>query len=198
MLYNLHLNFSKELDQNDPLNIELYSGVYKIDQYKIKIRNKLVYLIELHYFEKFIFIKFYPKILENSDAKYKSIGMGLKISEIRKLIRTCSDLINRILKSNPLFNFAFFGQVYDKDDEKGRLISKRFELYKKQVATDFYSEKIKHLEFEMLNFYTISLKTEDEFNADISSFIEFVKFNPNKFQSFMTKKAWNLLHNVEV
>lgn len=156
MYYPLHLNFSKVLDQNDPLNIELYNGVFKIDQYKVKIRSRIVYLIEIHYYERLAFLKFLPKILENSEDKFKQIGLGLKVGEIRKLIRTCSFLINSILEKNNQLNFAFFGQVYDKDDEKNRLVSKRFELYKKQVVTDFYSEKIRHLEFEMLNFFTVS------------------------------------------
>lgn len=67
MYYPLHLNFSKVLDQNDPINIELYNGVVKIDQYKVKIRLRLIYLIEINYYERFAFIKFYPKILENSE-----------------------------------------------------------------------------------------------------------------------------------
>lgn len=195
MYYPLHLNFSKVLDQNDPLNIELYNGVFKIDQYKVKIRSRIVYLIEIHYYERFAFLKFYPKILENSEDKFKQIGLGLKVGEIRKLIRTCSFLINSILEKNNQLNFAFFGQVYDKDDEKNRLVSKRFELYKKQVVTDFYSEKIRHLEFEMLNFFTVSLKSEKDFEEDIEHFIEYVKFHQDKFQSFMTKKAWELFTN---
>ncbi len=195
MYYPLHLNFSKVLDQNDPLNIELYNGVFKIDQYKVKIRSRIVYLIEIHYYERFAFLKFYPKILENSEDKFKQIGLGLKVGEIRKLIRTCSFLINSILEKNNQINFAFFGQVYDKDDEKNRLVSKRFELYKKQVVTDFYSEKIRHLEFEMLNFFTVSLKSEKDFEEDIEHFIEYVKFHQDKFQSFMTKKAWELFTN---
>jgi hypothetical protein len=195
MYYPLHLNFSKVLDQNDPLNIELYNGVFKIDQYKVKIRSRIVYLIEIHYYERFAFLKFYPKILENSEDKFKQIGLGLKVGEIRKLIRTCSFLINSIVEKNNQLNFAFFGQVYDKDDEKNRLVSKRFELYKKQVVTDFYSEKIRHLEFEMLNFFTVSLKSEKDFEEDIEHFIEYVKFHQDKFQSFMTKKAWELFTN---
>jgi hypothetical protein len=195
MYYPLHLNFSKVLDQNDPLNIELYNGVFKIDQYKVKIRSRIVYLIEIHYYERFAFLKFFPKILENSEDKFKQIGLGLKVGEIRKLIRTCSFLINSIVEKNNQLNFAFFGQVYDKDDEKNRLVSKRFELYKKQVVTDFYSEKIRHLEFEMLNFFTVSLKSEKDFEEDIEHFIEYVKFHQDKFQSFMTKKAWELFTN---
>ena len=196
MYYPLHLNFSKVLDQNDPINIELYNGVVKIDQYKVKIRLRLIYLIEIHYYERFASIKFYPKILENSENKYKQVGIGLKIGEIRRLIRTCSNLIKSLLIQNSNYNFAFFGQVYDKDDVKKRLISRRFELYKKQVTSDFYSEKIKHLEFEMMNFYTVSLKTEIEFNDDITSFIEYVKFHQDKFQALMTKNAWESLMNT--
>lgn len=152
-------------------------------------------MIEIHYYERFAFLKFFPKILENSEDKFKQIGLGLKVGEIRKLIRTCSFLINSILEKNNQLNFAFFGQVYDKDDEKNRLVSKRFELYKKQVVTDFYSEKIRHLEFEMLNFFTVSLKSEKDFEEDIEHFIEYVKFHQDKFQSFMTKKAWELFTN---
>lgn len=48
----------------------------------------------------------------------------------------------------------------------------------------------------MMNFYTVSLKTEIEFNDDITSFIEYVKFHQDKFQALMTKNAWESLMNT--
>lgn len=47
----------------------------------------------------------------------------------------------------------------------------------------------------MLNFFTVSLKSEKDFEEDIEHFIEYVKFHQDKFQSFMTKKAWELFTN---
>ena len=101
----------------------------KIKSFKVKIRRKLVYIIELYCFGNYAFIKFHPKIYENSNDKYKLVGMDLRIGQIRKLLNTCCKIILREIDKNedPSLVYGLIGQWYEKDNLQKRIVTKRFD-----------------------------------------------------------------------
>lgn len=195
-MYKLHPPLeNRVIDQNDPINLHYFKGITRITKFKFKIRKKKVYTIELNYFSKFVFVKYYPSKLETSNNKFKVTGMNLTISEIRGILETCSQLILKEITINSDYNYAFIGQPYDKDDIKKREVSKRFQLYNKKVASDFYSEKFKHYSHPTLNFYAISTKNDKDFMDDINKFNKHLEENDHILDDIMTKEAKNLFIN---
>lgn len=192
-MYEAHLLANKKITSDDPSNIYFYKDVERIKTYKIKIRKKLIYKVELFYYKRFAFIKFHPAKMDNSPDKYKFVGVGLRIGEIKGLLYTCSNIVKDELQKYTDYNFAFIGQPYDKDDKKQRRVAKRFDLYIKQVSTDFYDENdgIKHFYIEDLNFYTIYKKDDKKFKKDVTKFIEYIKNNDSIMQDCMTQMSWN-------
>jgi hypothetical protein len=159
--------------------------------FKIKIRKNLIYIVELYYYNEYVFIKFHPKVHENNPKKYQLIGMGLKNEEIRKLLNTCCKIVLYDIDKNSSSNFvyAFFGQWYDKDNRFSRLTSKRFSLYEKQVATFFSEDKFHHFKREIINFYSISSVENKNFVPQIKSLLTKLIFNEEIISLFMTEKA---------
>ncbi|PWH86280.1 hypothetical protein [Brumimicrobium oceani] len=76
--------------------------------------------------------------------------MGLSVGNIKRLLNTsCKIILDEIDKSdNENIIYSFFGQWYEKDNDKNRIISKRFSLYRKQVATFF----------SLINFFILKKK----------------------------------------
>lgn len=109
-IYNQRYRQSLEANE-DPLSVLFAKKIYKI-----KVRQKLVYYIELDYYEHTVFIKFYPKIIESEPSKFKKVGIGLKIAEIRKLLYTCCVLVYQEIQMNPQKVFSFVAQIYDRDN----------------------------------------------------------------------------------
>jgi|SRR5690554_4169147 len=163
----------------------------RIKAFKIRIKKSRVYIVEIYYYQEFAFIKFHPKIHENHPEKYQIIGMGLSVGEIKKLLNTsCKIILDEIDKSdNENIVYAFFGQWYDKDNEKNRIASKRFSLYRKQVATFFSIDKFFHSEEEVVNFYCISPKKNKKFNKQVIKLRNELANDMSLTELFMTEKA---------
>jgi hypothetical protein len=200
-MYRIHQISNKILDSNDPLNSAYYNGVDRLKMYKFKVQNKKVYHIELMYIKNFVFIKFYPSKYKNDPNKFKHVGMKLSISEIRGIFNTCSALVKEeIDRYGAEYNYAFIGQPYDKDDEKGRKSSKRYMTYTKQTTTDFFSDNILHFSDDELNFYAISRKEKNNFQNDLMSILNFLGENSKIIESICTRKVYDELKesiNVE-
>jgi hypothetical protein len=149
-IYNQRFRQSLEANE-DPLSVLFAKKIYKIN-----VRPKLVYYIELDYYEHTVFIKFYPKIMESEPDKFKKVGMGLKIAEVRKLLYTCCVLIYEEIQMSPQKVFSFVAQIYDRDNLLKRKKSIRFSVYKKMVTTYFNDRDYIHFNLEAYNFYCIT------------------------------------------
>jgi hypothetical protein len=149
-IYNQRFRQSLEANE-DPLSVLFAKKIYKIN-----VRPKLVYYIELDYYEHTVFIKFYPKIMESEPDKFKKVGIGLKIAEVRKLLYTCCVLIYEEIQMSPQKVFSFVAQIYDRDNLLKRKKSIRFSVYKKMVTTYFNDRDYIHFNLEAYNFYCIT------------------------------------------
>jgi hypothetical protein len=149
-IYNQRFRQSLEANE-DPLSVLFAKKIYKIN-----VRPKLVYYIELDYYEHTVFIKFYPKIMESEPDKFKKVGMGLKIAEVRKLLYTCCVLVYKEIQMSPQKVFSFVAQIYDRDNLLKRKKSIRFSVYKKMVTTYFNDKDYIHFNLEAYNFYCIT------------------------------------------
>jgi hypothetical protein len=161
--------------------------------FKVKVRKNLIYIVELYYYNEYVFIKFHPKIHESNPKKYQLVGMGLKNEEIRKLLNTCCKIVLYDIDKNDSTNlvYAFFGQWYDKDNSFSRLISKRFSLYEKQVATFFSESNFHHFRLDITNFYSISSIENKRFIPQIKALFEKLLSNDEIISLFMTERAKN-------
>jgi hypothetical protein len=149
-IYNQRFRQSLEANE-DPLSVLFAKKIFKII-----VRPKLVYYIELDYYEHTVFIKFYPKIMESEPDKFKKVGMGLKIAEVRKLLYTCCVLVYDEIQMSPQKVFSFVAQIYDRDNLLKRKKSIRFSVYKKIVTTYFNDRDYIHFNLEAYNFYCIT------------------------------------------
>ncbi len=185
------------LTEEDPLNLEFNKGIKQKKRYKIKVRKKIIYYIDLHYYEKYVFLKYFPAKHNNNPDKFKIVGLGLKISEVRGIIHTCTEIIKIEFSQNNSFHYAIIGQPYDKDDELNRIESIRFSIYKKQISTFISAEKLTHLNIPLINFYAISLKDKNEMELDLSSL--FLEIDGTKFlEECLTKEGRLLLQELGV
>jgi hypothetical protein len=162
-----------------------------VKSFKLKIRKKLVYIVELFYYQDFVFVKFHPKIHENNSNKYQLTGLGLSIAEIKGLLNTCCKIVLNDLDKNDGNNFiyAFFGQWYVKDNLANRVITKRFSLYEKQVSTFFSHENFFHYKQNVINFYSISPRTNKNFVTRIEQLLDYLTKERELVSLFMTEKA---------
>jgi hypothetical protein len=163
----------------------------RIKTFKIKIKRNLIYIVEIFYYQEYAFIKFHPKIHESHPNKYQIVGMGLSIEDIKRLLNTsCKIILDEIDKSDDLaIIYAFFGQWYDKDNEKNRTGSKRFSLYRKQVTTFFTLDRFLHAEEEVINFYCISPKQNKQFDLQVKKLKNELADDMSLTELFMTEKA---------
>ena len=161
--------------------------------FKVKVRKNLIYIVELYYYNEYVFIKFHPKIHESNPKKYQIVGMGLKNEEKRRLLNTCCKIVLYDIDKNTSSHlvYAFFGQWYDKDNSSSRLTSKRFSLYEKQVATFFSESRFHHFKREIINFYSISNIENQNFIPQIRSLLEKLLSKEEIISLFMTEKAKN-------
>lgn len=172
---------------SDPTNIDPFGLKFK-KIYKISVRVKLKYHIEIYYYEHFAFVKFYPKVFESYPDKYKKVGMKLTIREKRMLLNTCCDIVYKEIKKTPSIIFAFIAQVYDRDNVLNRLLTVRFSLYKKQVTTFFNSDDYVHFNYEPFNFYCITKIDEFTFIKRLQSLLDVLMTNEELSSQFMTDR----------
>jgi|GEM_PF-5133937 len=163
----IYHNLKKSSDPEDILSL----GLKHKKIYKVKIRKKIKYLIEIYYYENIAFVKFYPKLHENNPDKYKMVGMNLTFPEKRMLLNTCCDIVSKEIEKSPEIIYSFIAQVYDRDNEKEREMSIRFSVYRKVVTTLFKTSLYDHFNIEEINFYCISKKENKKFNHNLGEFL---------------------------
>jgi hypothetical protein len=180
-IYNQRYRQSLEANE-DPLSVLFAKKIYKI-----KVRQKLVYYIELDYYEHTVFIKFYPKIIESEPSKFKKVGIGLKIAEIRKLLYTCCVLVYQEIQMNPQKVFSFVAQIYDRDNLLKRKKSVRFSVYKKMVTTYFNDQDYIHFNLEAYNFYCITrIENTEKFLPILQELTDAVSQHNHLINEFVT------------
>ncbi|MBP5982313.1 MAG: hypothetical protein KA734_01215 [Fluviicola sp.] len=164
-----------------------------VKSYKVAIRNKIKYIVELYYYESIVFLKFHPKVFENHPNKYQLIGMNLRISEKRGLLNTCCKIIlDEIDKSNDeKAVYCFFGQWYEKDNRLNRMHTKRFELYEKQATTFFSNQNFFHFKQSLINFYAISPIQNNKVSQQINQLFDEMTKKDEIIGQFMTERAKN-------
>jgi hypothetical protein len=154
-------------------------------EFKIRVRPKLIYIVQINYYSNIALLKFHPKLFEDHPDKYKRVDVGLTHSEKRGLLNTCCKIVYHELEKNNNFHYGFFGQCYEKDDLKNREVTRRFDWYTKQVTTFFSDENYNHQKISIINFYCISKKKNSKFKAN--NFLLFLE-QENLIIEFMTAK----------
>ncbi|CAG5083266.1 hypothetical protein [Parvicella tangerina] len=143
--YSYHLNNPVKVSEIS-INGELKSEIYRVRT----IKGKKVYFIKLDIFHHDVFfIKFYLKKDQNNKNKFK-IRYG-NVKELTRLVSTCLVLANRKLKQNPDSIFAFHGQWDEKDVQEENVISQRYRIYKRVIASKVDENKYKFYLIDRLN-----------------------------------------------
>lgn len=170
----------------------------RIKEFKVKVRPKIIYCVELFYYDEIIFVKFHPKLFETDSDKYKKVGMGLSTAEIKTFLNTCCKIVAQdFTKNSKSHIYSFIGQWYDKDNIKARLLTKRFSLYKKQVTTYFSAETFMHVTYDLINFYCITSKNNKSLQPQLNKLFETLASHNSIIEDFMTEKAKELILGVE-
>jgi hypothetical protein len=163
----------------------------RIKQYKITVRPRLVYIVELFDYDSYVFLKFHPKIHESNPERYQITDIGLSFGEIRKLLNTCCRIVLTVIEKQDNIDtiYSFFGQWYDKDNKLQRLTAKRFSLYEKQVSTFFSNENFFHYKREEINLYCLCSIKNKQFENQVHQLLDKLTIDINFIAQFMTNKA---------
>jgi hypothetical protein len=187
--YKATNDYNREISPGDPYYLNEF-GICptRIKKFKLKVRTRIVYRIELHYYDRIIFVKFYPKIQENNPDKFKLSGFNLSMTEKRKLINTVSVIVYEEIKKNDNqgYSFSFFGQIYDRDNLKNRKSSVRYSIYRKQVVNLFRSNSFKHTYVDSINFYLLTNGSNEVHDKNLQSIITFFREKPEILFTNMT------------
>lgn len=189
-----HFSLLKNVDlRGIPHSTEVFQAK-GLKQYKVSIRKKLVYLIEIYDYDGIEFLKFYPKIHENNPDKYQLTTIGLTYAEIRKLLNTCCKIVLHQFDSekNKEPIYCFFGQWYSRDNQNDRLTAKRFNLYEKQVTTYFSHTSFKHFKIDPINLYCLGSVHNRKFEEQVGILLEKLSYKHDFVAQFMTESAKRL------
>lgn len=193
---------------HDAISIDIYSTVIFINKVKKgkKIKKKRGYLIEIHNFEGFSMIKYYPKSIQNSKNKYKlrgqdkALGFSLKTNHIKHLFHCCGYLMKDYLDKNPNNFIGYIGQPdkYDDESKVNKLTATRARVYRIYVNSIFRQENYKVSSdevFEEINLKVItkSLKIDGSLNEKQSQnykrFIKSLTSCGDELLNFMTAET---------
>lgn len=182
-------------------NVKLYNKPEDISKKKDKHR---LYIVELHCYNGYAMIKFYPKMLKRSSEKYKmrssQFGSNLSVGEIRKLLRFCGQIMNDYLNKFSENYVGFVGQIDSTDDcvTKNRINSQRFKIYTVYINTYFKRPKFSILD-NTFNIFNVKLirrcvhkkggtKQTTAQKVNYKNFVDhFRSFDKKVIVSFMTK-----------
>ena len=118
--------------------------------YNILSNNKKRrYLIELHHYNGFALLKFYPKILKKNKRKYEirgvELGFNLSKPEVFQLMYECAKIMRDYLENNQNCFIGYVGQTDKIDNHKNRrrLYSQRSSIYNLMTNSIFVAPKYK-------------------------------------------------------
>lgn len=105
------------------------------------------YIIEIHHYDGFAMLKFYPRMRKSHPNKYQlrsdTLGFRLKTHSLRKLFKACTFLMKEYLNSNPSCFIGYIGQPDSKDDESVNYkeTAQRARIYNLWIATMFQKHR---------------------------------------------------------
>lgn len=189
--------------------IRLYSLSFfqKVIRAKKEKEKKRRYLIEIHCYNGFGMLKFYPTIKKKYSNKYKirgaDIGFELNFGQFRQILKSCAYLMKLYLDEFPDNFIGYIGQTDDKDNisSKMRTQSQRSYIYDTYTTSLFsfpkYSLSSKKL-FGPINLklirrvekhkeFTLSIIQKENYNR----FLLCLEKNENLIPEFMTEKTKN-------
>lgn len=145
--------------------IKLYS--YSIETKKIKkdqqFIKKRIYHFELHIYDGFSFLKFYPKIHKSNPNKYKlrdnDLGFNLNFGQVRLILKFCALIIKTYLDENPNCFAGYIGQTDEKDNiiGKERIYSQRSTIYNQYTSSLFLPPKYSLSARELFGAFNLKL-----------------------------------------
>ncbi len=214
---------SKLIDKSKPSdneylnNLTFSKGVKEVRKYSLKIKVVIksknrtksrdrIFIIELHLYDGFGMIKFYPRHIKDNPNKYrmraKDLGYSMKLKEVKEILWETAELMKLYLDEFPNNFVGYIGQPDDKDDSinRRRLVSQRASIYNALVASVF---KIPKYNLSAPNLYKeINLKLirriidknkeytlSDIQKANYSKIIKVLESNPNILYELMTDET---------
>jgi hypothetical protein len=188
----------------------LYIRVYGLNVFEIigneRIPRKRRFIIELHCYEGFAFIKFYPHCLKKHPEKYRlrgkeAIGYTIGRKNFIKIIYSCAWVMNDYLKLNPDSFIGYVGQPDEKDDKRSREVAQRASIYDPLIANIFSNRSKYRISseeiYKLFNMklirkyrtkYKSSLSPEQEINYN--KFITYFDSKIPFVRHIMTEKGW--------
>ncbi len=184
------LGCSKRTDLSDINDQYFEHGLQELRRFSIELngqtlkklekppqQKKLIYIIEIHVYEGFAMIKYYPRNMKNHPEKYKlraeTLGYMLNISSFRHLLNASTYLMKLYLDINKNNFIGYIGQPDDKDDlaRVHNKTAKRARAYNRWVATMFQSHKFAIVNPEIFRDENINLVRNAKTNQyHLSSF----------------------------
>ena len=207
------INKKRKKDFNDDL---FPFGILEIWVYEVFVLDnnsiQRKYLIELHHYDGFAMIKFYPHHLKKSSKKYESrgkteIGFQLSNSHLLNLIFECAILMRDFLITYPDSFIGYVGQVDAKDNKNKREVSQRCSVYNILTSSIFsnqhykFSSKSQFKEINLRLIRRIRSKQEGKLNAvqfkNYSKFLKLIEENPSFLYQLMTETTkTNICGNI--
>lgn len=206
------------------LQDELFSfGLQKIRRYTIRISVESIikdsdglptgktrerlnkYSVELHEYNGFAMIKFYPRNFKEHPNKYKlrSVELGFIVPRkgIMRLLNACTYLMKKYLEVHPDNFIGYVGQpdIHDDFSKNHNDTAQRARIYNRWVWTKFQSHKYSFVEphiFEKVNINLVrkarpsAISLNDTQQANYSSFLKSFRLCRSKHREFMTLYAW--------
>ena len=149
----------RNLEISSPNDVRFSQGVNSITKYSLTvltkhenkrkgfILKKRGYLIDLHQYNGFAMLKYYPRHLKDNPNKFKmrgeNLGYVLTISQIRGLFWECAKIMKNYLEAYPNNFVGFVGQPDEKDDAQNRRreFAQRASIYNRYVDSLFMPPK---------------------------------------------------------
>lgn len=215
-----------------PSGVESYdntvfrNGLKYIDLYKVTFIFKKTHRtkgykeikkpihIELHHYDGFAMIKFYPKQVRSNPNKFKLRCHELKYSlnpgQLRQLFFDCAYIMKDYLEKNTNNYVGFMGQPDDYDDKRNRNNSQRSNIYNPLVNSLFSSNKYELTDSsELLYQFNIRMIRKivndndarlmsDEQQRNYKNFTNLIIKNAHILPEFLTKQARIRIYGEEV
>lgn len=194
--------------------VSVYKYSFKLNVKTESIKNGIInkirkFIIEIHQYNGFSMLKFYPRHLKDNKKKYQlredKIGYSLPPGAIKSIIINCAELMKDYLTKNPDHFIGYVGQTDERDnrEKKRRLTSQRADVY--NLLTDTYFKPPKYSASSPNMYKEINLRlirkirnkkqektlTESQ-HSNYGNFLNFFKENADLQYEFMTEETRNL------
>jgi hypothetical protein len=127
-------------------------GVNKIIKYSFstfcKHGRKRIYIVEIHEYNGYAMIKFYPRHKKDDKKKYElrgklEIGYILPRINFLFILSQCSDIMKRYLDRHPNHYIGYVGQVDKLDNKRNKHTSQRSDVYNFILSSVIEHDKYK-------------------------------------------------------